>query len=435
MEHAPIITQEMLLKALRNKPTEEISLLIDKVNANYEYWDSVKYKKIPSPYTNIDLWSYVVAERSKHDIQAWNKYGIHFSLTNMMQRQCHEMDMNFGGYWGSSSILPENKERYLVSSLMEEAISSSQMEGAATTRKIAKEMLRKKKSPKDKSQQMIHNNYQTIQFIVENKDKPLTEELLLNVHRLMTENTLDNNIDAGRFRSNNDVVVENGITHDVVHTPPSFEDIPAFIKDLCLFFNEDPDSNHDNIFIHPIIKAIIIHFMIAYMHPFVDGNGRTARALFYWYMLKQGYWLTEYLSISRIIYRKKNLYEKSFIYTENDHNDMGYFIAYNLNVLNLAFVDLQKYLERKSEEKSAANSLLKLGNLNIRQAEIVRMYIESPDTVLTVKDVQFKFNISPTTAKSDLIGLTKLNILQEISFNKVKKGYIKGDNFEERTRV
>ena len=435
MEHAPIISQEMLLKALQNKPTEEMSLLIDKVNANYEYWDSVKYKRIPSPYTNIDLWSYVVAERSKHDIPAWNKYGIHFSLTNMMQRQCHEMDMNFGGYWGNSSILPENKERYLLSSLMEEAISSSQMEGAVTTRKIAKEMLRKKKSPKDKSQQMIHNNYQTIRFIVENKDKPLNEELLLNVHRLMTENTLDNNLDAGHFRSNNDVVVENGITHDVVHTPPSFEDIPAFIKDLCQFFNEGQDSSHDNIFIHPIIKAIIIHFMIAYMHPFVDGNGRTARALFYWYMLKQGYWLTEYLSISRIIYRKKNLYEKSFIYTENDHNDMGYFIAYNLKILNLAFVDLQKYLKRKSEEKSAANSLLKIGNLNIRQAEIVRMYIESPDTVLTVKDVQIKFDISPTTAKSDLIGLTELNILQEISFNKVKKGYIKGDDFEEKTRV
>ena len=435
MESRPIITQQMLLEALQKKPSEEMAILVDKINANYEYWDSVKYKRLPAPYTNKDLWTYVVAERLKHDTAAWNRYGIHFGLTNMMQRQCHDMDMNFGGYWGNSSIIPDNKERYLVSSLMEEAISSSQMEGASTTRKIAKEMLRKKISPKGKSQQMIHNNYQTIQFIVENKNQPLTEELLLTIHRLMTEKTLENEVDAGRFRINDDVVVENGVTHDVVHIPPSFKDIPIFIEDLCSFFNEESETNAHHIFIHPIIKAIIIHFMIAYMHPFVDGNGRTARALFYWYMLKQGYWLTEYLSISRIIYRRKNLYEKSFLYAENDHNDIGYFIAYNLHVLNLAFVDLQKYLKRKSEEKVAANSLLRLGNLNIRQAEIIQTYLENSQNVLTVKDVQVKFGISPTTAKADLKGLMQLNILQEISFNKVKKGYIKGEDFDDKVKL
>lgn len=96
------------------------------------------------------------------------KYGISISITNAMQRMCHEFDMNFGGSWGSNSIIPaENKEQYLISSLMEEAISSSQMEGAATTRKVAKEMLRKSLSPQDKSQQMIFNNYQTIRFITQ----------------------------------------------------------------------------------------------------------------------------------------------------------------------------------------------------------------------------------------------------------------------------
>ena len=87
---------------------------------------------------------------------------------------------------------------------MEEAIFSSQMEGAATTRKVAKEMLRRQITPKDKSQQMISNNYQTIQFIVAHKDTPLSPELLMHVHRLMTENTMPNQEDAGRFRQNDD---------------------------------------------------------------------------------------------------------------------------------------------------------------------------------------------------------------------------------------
>ena len=71
------------------------------------------------------------------------------------------------------------------------------------------------------------------------------------------------------------------------------------------------------------------------------------------------------------------------------------------------------------------------GNINERQAQIIRMYIDNPNEVLTVKDVQANFLITPTTAKSDLIGLVQRGLLNEISFNKVKKGYTKGDNFDE----
>lgn len=110
-----------------------------------------------------------------------------------------------------------------------------------------------------------------------------------------------------------------------VHIPPVYADIPGFILQLCSFFNGNEDGKF---FIHPIMRGIIIHFMLAYMHPFADGNGRTAREVFYWYMLKQGYWLTEYLSISRIISRSKKSYEKAFLYSEADGNDIGYFVSY-----------------------------------------------------------------------------------------------------------
>ena len=81
------------------------------------------------------------------------------------------------------------------------------------------------------------------------------------------------------------------------------------------------ESIFNGVFIHPIVKGIIIHFLIAFIHPFVDGNGRTASAIFYWYMLRKGYWLTEYLSISRIISRSKRQYEKAYLYTECDGNE------------------------------------------------------------------------------------------------------------------
>ena len=431
IEKAPSKSQEDLLSAMLLTPNDKVQEVVNKVNETFEYWDTIKYKRCPEGCTPQQLWTYVKAARVKSMMSVWGKYGITLTLTNQMQRMCHEIDMNWGGSWGTDSIIgDENKEQYLVGSLMEEAIYSSQMEGAATTRKVAKEMLRKKMTPKDKSQQMIANNYQTIQFIVSHKDALLTPELLLQIHQLMTEHTMQNPQEAGCFRSNNDVVVENGITHETVHIPPTYEEIPNFVEDLCRFFNEQDAPQ----FIHPIIRGIIIHFMVAYVHPFADGNGRTARALFYWYMLKQGYWLTEYLSISRVIAKSKKSYEKAFLYTEADGMDMGYFVAYNMRVLQQSFKQLQDYIKRKQEEKRAANSFLRIGNINARQAQIIKKFADDSNLVVTIADLQAKFLVSPTTAKADVVGLMNMGLLSEISFNKVKKGYIKGEQFDEITK-
>ena len=411
-----------------HQPSAHVGDMIDKINETFEYWDSIKYKKCPTGCTPQQLWTFVKAARIRNSLTIWDKYGVRLSLTNSMQKMCHQFDMYWGGSWGNNSIIDtNNKEQYLISSLMEEAIYSSQMEGAATTRKVAKEMLLKKMTPKDKSQQMIHNNYQTIQYIVEHKDEPLSEELLLQIHRLMTDNTMQNPEDAGCFRSNNDVVVENGITHETVHTPPSYKDIPQFIKDLCVFFN---DKNPHQ-FIHPIIRGIVIHFMISFVHPFVDGNGRTARAMFFWYMLRQGYWLTEYLSISRVIARSKKAYEKAFLYTEADGMDIGYFVAYNLRVLEQSFKQLQAYIKRKQEEKKAASLFLRMGNFNERQAQIIKLFADDSNALVTIKDLEVRFSVSPTTAKTDIIGLLEKNIVSEISLNKVKRAYVKGDGLDE----
>ena len=429
IERPPHIKIQQYADALfdnNKRLNEELQTLLDKINDGYEYWDTVKYKKLPSGITTIDLWTYVKVSRANLTI-VWQSPLLKLGLTNRMQRLCHEFDMNFGGSWGNNSVIPaDSRQQYLVSSLMEEAIYSSQMEGAATTRKVAKDMLRKKMTPRDKSQQMIVNNYQTINYIVEHKKDSLTRELLLHVHQLMTSNTLDSPDDSGRFRRNDDIVVENGITHETVHIPPTYTEIPSFVQSLCDFFNE----THAKVFIHPIIRGIIIHFMIAYVHPFVDGNGRTARAIFYWYMLRQGYWLTEYMSISRVIAKSKKSYEKSFLYAEADMLDIGYFVNYNLGVLEKSFKQLQDYIKHKQSDKNSASRFFKLGNINERQAQILKMYYEDSALILTVKDLQGKFLVTPTTAKNDLVSLLKRGLIKEIAFNKVKKGYIKGELFD-----
>ena len=422
IELPPKIDRKTLVNALLKGIDPNIMPVVDKVNADYEYWDKAKYKKLPEGFTPQMLWTNVKASRLRSMIPVWNKYGINLCVTSQMQRLCHEFDMKFGSFWemeGDSQSA--EKKYYLSSSLMEEAIYSSKIEGASTTRIVAKDMLRKKKSPQNKSQQMIVNNYKTIQYIVEHKEQPLTEELLLTIHRLMTEKTLDNPEDAGRFRTNDKVVVADMVEGDIIYTPPSFQEIPEFVESLCNFFNND----NPRTFIHPIIRGIIVHFMLAFMHPFIDGNGRTARALFYWYMLKEGYKLTEYMSISRVIAKSKANYEKAFRYVENDGNDMGYFVAYNLGALEKSFQQLRDYIQRKQREKRAASSFMMAGNINQRQALVLQRLKEEPDTIFTVKDVQEQFSVSSMTARKDLSDLVQQGYMTEIALNKVTRGYIK----------
>lgn len=424
IESPPIVSN--IKKGIMEKLTPSTILSLQELHDEYIYWSDLKYKKIDGFPDPKDLWAAIKSIRITNSIYPGDPFKLHFSPTNYMSRICHQFDMQFGGRWESESIIPkENRQRYLISSIIDEAISSSQMEGASTTRKIAKEMLRNKLKPKDKSQRMIYNNYQTICYLSTVKDEVLTPELILKVHALMTDATMDKQEDSGRWRINNDVVVADGITNEIVHIPPQFSEIPNAIQWLCDFVNSE-----GLIFIHPIIKAIIVHYFISYLHPFVDGNGRTARALFHWYLLKEGYWLTEYLSISRVIYKSKNSYEKAFLKSEADNNDIGYFITYHLKALGRSFNDLKTYISKKTAQQNDYNRLLRIGNISPRQAEIIYMLLNEEDRIITVKDVANKLLVTQTTAKHDIVGLLDRGFLAELNLNRQKRGYYRGPNYD-----
>ncbi|MBR4385481.1 MAG: Fic family protein [Treponema sp.] len=395
---------------------------INRINQEYLYWDKVKYRT-PEDLDSRNFWAAVKYSRRGEQI-AFAPYTFQLEQTNYMQQLLHEFDMNFGGTLTSSAVISEkNRQYYLLSSIMEEAIASSQMEGANTTRKVAKEMLRKQAKPKDKSQQMIVNNYNTIRYLSEHQNEDLSIELLLDIHKKITEKTLDNPQDEGRFRTEDNIIVANGITGEVAHEPPPCTLLYTILKQICDF------ANQDKFFIHPVLKAIIIHFMISFLHPFVDGNGRTARSLFYWYMLKKGYWMTEFLSISRIIYKKKSQYEKAFLYTEHDNLDLGYFVTFNLRVLKESYEELKLYLERKSKEE---NSLveLKIHGINERQAQIIKLCMQKPSSLFVCKELVVRFNVNVKTIRSDLAGLVELGLLQTIPVNKRLVGYTRALDFD-----
>lgn len=424
-----------------HKATEQqaIRLLIDpsnkelfaKIDDGYLYWDKIKYMA-PTGVGAEVLWQAVKIRRSMNVIQiTFGKYTFHFTVTGKMQALLHEFDMNFGGNIGSKSIIPEkDRTQYLISSIMEEAIASSQMEGASTTRKVAKDMLRKQTKPINKSQQMILNNYNTIRYLVDNKDLAFGVDVLKDIHRSIANKTLDNSEDEGKFRTDNSIYVMDNITGEIAHTPPDVTEIEGLLNGVCDFANESTSDP----FIHPIIKGIIIHFMLAFIHPFVDGNGRTSRSLVYWYLLKNGYWMTEYLSISRVIYKSKAQYEKAFLYTESDSFDLSYFINYNLVALKKAYEDLKVYLQKKIKEQQDFYTFRGFSNINERQAQLIKILKEKPTSFFTAKELTTRFNITPKTARADLQHLVELRLMVESPVNRRTIGYIKSDIFDERLK-
>lgn len=429
IENVPELRKKDLQEAVKLLASQKIEPLLRKINDEYAYWDKVKYLA-PEGTDSRVLWQTVKLQRMLNaKTITFGRYTFRFTVTERMLVLLHEFDMNMGGNLGTQNLIPEDDRNfYLVSSIMEEAIASSQMEGASTTRKVAKEMLRKQQKPKDKGQQMIVNNYSTIRYLAEHRQDEFSVSKLLEIHRLISSKTLENHDEEGSIRQDDNVVVMNDITGEIVHIPPRHEEVEQLLKEVCEFANNDnPDD-----FIHPIIKGMIIHFMIAFIHPFSDGNGRTARSLVYWYLIKKGYWLTEYLSISRIIYKNKNQYEKTFLYTENDNNDLSYFILFNLVTMKKAYEELKSYLQRKISERNSIAAVRLMNGISLRQSYIINIIKDKPDSIITVKEIATRFSVTEKTARTDLQSLVRRGLMEELPLNNRTIGYVKSDDFYNR---
>ncbi len=404
---------------------------IQEINNEYYYWDKVKYK-VPASLKGVlqpaEFWQIVKYSRILNQkTLSVAGHVFHFTQTDGLYSLLHEFDLNLGGTLGGQTTLDKTEQhKFLIGSLMEESIASSQIEGAVTSRVVAKDMLRKGRSPRNLSERMILNNYETINYIVTQKDKFLTAESLMTIHRLITADTLEHEADSGRLRTHNDIHVVDALNGEIIHTPPSHPVLPDFVQALCELFNDE----NPPFFLHPVVKASIIHFLIGYFHPFIDGNGRTARALFYWYLLRKGYWLTEYLSISRVIMQSRNQYYRAFQYVENDSNDVTYFVHYQTNALKKAYKDLKHYIERKTAERTQRASLLRLGGLSERQVEILQIIRDEPTLALTVKEIQNRFGTSNQTARNDVEKLVAARFLSVIKINRKEQRFVKSEQFD-----
>jgi Fic family protein len=401
-------------------PVLELADQLD-TQQKYYHWDDLARRKAPSGYSTPEWWLAIKLKRkaSRRPLPLLDKSGTPFSyfLHDGVQKLLHDIDAGAGGFIGIPDpiIDPQTRDRYLVGSLIEEALTSSQLEGAVSTREVAKEMIRTGRRARDRSEQMILNNFRTMQHIRKISDQKLTPEVVLDIHTRVAEKTLDNPDAVGRLRSASECIRVMGPDGVVLHTPPAAAELPDRLQRMCDFANDMQSVP----FVHPVIRAITLHFWLAYDHPFVDGNGRTARALFYWAMLRHGYWLFEFVSISRTLLKAPVKYARSFLHTETDENDLNYFILHQVEVINRAIGDLHDYIDRTQRDlQTAQNRLELLHHFNHRQQAVIIHAMKHPLQEYTFASHQRSHMVAYATSRKDLLGLVERGVLTQEALGK-----------------
>lgn len=404
----------------------------------YLHWDKLRHYAPPADLNHEEWWLGIKLARSSqaHEIPLTDAAGkpFRYVICDSVLEMLHHIDSKAKG----SIELPqevtnkETRDRYIVTSLIEEAITSSQLEGASTTRQVASDMLRSGRQARDTSEQMILNNYTAIKHIRELKTTELSPEIVLKLHKLLTLDTLDDPSAAGRLQRPHDerINVADNVTRKTLHSPPPAEQLPARLEQMCAFANGAADGDR---FVHPVIRAIALHFWLAYDHPFLDGNGRTARSLFYWSMLHQGYWLFEYISISRILKEAPSKYGKSYLYTETDDNDLTYFLIYQLEVILRAIESMEEYLRHKVKEVHEVQNRIKTSSkFNHRQLALLNHAIRHPDAEYTIRSHQESHAVAYATARSDLQELEQNGLLLMHTLGRRKQVFRVPEDLNER---
>lgn len=391
---------------------------VAKAGAEDKYlpWDQFRFRPVPEGLSAHEWWGLTMAHRSssRHPLPFLDLHGkpFHYSRPDVLMSLVESLTARTSGLIATHEPVTneQTRDRHIVRSLMEEAITSSQLEGAATTRQVAKEMLRTARKPATKGEQMIVNNYQAMELIREQATTPLTVELVLELHRVLTLGTLDDPDDAGRIQTPEEHRVHVGSMDEVLHMPPAAEELPGRLEAIIAFANGDSESS----WLPKLLRPIALHFMMGHDHFFVDGNGRLARALFYWSMLREGFWVAQFISISQFLHAAPAQYGRAYLNTEHD-SDLTYFFLFHLGVLRDAVDALENYLQDSVREATAIRARLDSlrDELNHRQIAVLGRAAKDPAVTFSVQSHAHSQRVTAPTAQRDLEQLAELGYLTQ----------------------
>jgi len=404
----------------------------------YLHYDQLRFRT-PKKLDNNLVWAVTKLSRRGQTMPLLNigedSQSSVFFQTPTIQKTISEVDRHTTTAaieWMLNNIGEQQHLQYLISDFVQdEAISSSQLEGAATTTQVAKALLKRKRQPKTPDEKMILGNFRMMQFAWKNRDQQLSIELLLDFHRVGMQLLDSEKYCPGSFKTRDDVVVVDA-KGNTLHTPPPVANLKHRLNALIDWINtEHHDTAHHDTeyhnteqsdYIHPLVKAITLHFAIGYEHPFIDGNGRVARALFYWYLFKNDFSAFQYIAISVLLKAAPVQYGKSYLYSETDEMDLTYFIDYQCSVVLRAIATFKQTYQHAVHTIAQFNQWLQETNLDKRISSKQRIVLQAAKSraqkTFTAVELQDTLGCSYNTAASVLNDLVKLDLFKKEKKNR-----------------
>jgi len=334
-----------------------------------------------------------------------------FSITPKMNNALVEIE-RVRGFLDAISINEEWIKDIQRETLIHEAHYSTHIEGTSLNLEQAREIVegRKVSGVRDDDKKELLNYIKTMDFISKylGKGDPVSEGLIRELHKYVVKGVRGGSADPGSYRRVQNYVV-NSKTKEVIYEPPPPYEVPALMRDLSAWINSKKE-------ISPVISAGIAQFQLVHIHPFLDGNGRTARILSTLLLYKTGYDFKRLFSISEYYDKNRTAYYKAIQSVRDNEMDCTVWLEYFVAGLKSQMMDIRK----KGRSVLAAENILKsseMSKLNARQQQIIK-YVIVHDQINNSKTQEICGSIK-RTATRDLSLLTEKHFLE-------KKGEKKG---------
>jgi Fic family protein len=371
----------------------------------YLHWDDLAQRPQPDGISREAWWAALKLARSSRLRPAPLKdpFGGNFrfcmpeSLAELLHRVDHGMI--------EAMVGPDMADRSMARALWEESIASAALAGVAVPYDDAREMLRTGREPKDGRERAIVGLCRALESVGERSGEPLSPKGIVALNRCIAEGSADA---PGGVCGNDQDPPLGGQTPAGERKSLSADAREQCLESICEFANEPAP----NFFVHPLVRAVILHFWVLHERPFPNGNGRTARALFKWAMLHQGYPLFAFVAISPVLLRAPDRYDRAIQQVETDENDLTYFLLHQAGVICEAVEVLSERMERQTGElRGAVAKFRGLVALNPRQQAVMVHALRTREASYLIAGHQRSHGVTHQTARDDLFDLARRELL------------------------
>ena len=289
--------------------------------------------------------------------------------------------------------------------IIHSAHSSTSIEGNRLALEQVSELARGREITAARRDKQEVLNYLDVLKNIKNliKDKFITEKDILNIHRMVTKNTLDNPEDCGVYR-NRYVVVGNRFTGEVFFRPPQNQEVPELVKNLLEWINSKESKEFD-----PIIEAGVVHYELVRIHPFVDGNGRTTRVLAALILYLRGFDTNQFFCLDDYYNSDRQAYYKGLQSVKPDILDLTNWLEYFVEGVNISIETVKERIIRLSSKRLRKAKRRQIA-LTERQMRIIEFINQNGK--ITNRDVREMFKLSNRAALDEINKLLELQVLK-----------------------